>query len=112
MHNSVREIAESSGRRGRHSVRRISAAIVSAALLSAGALAGSVARAGAATTVVTAGSLAPHGAWSLEPTSNTGVFSFVTGPAATPGGAGFLPRAGAPGPHEGVDKKGHRAGRK
>jgi hypothetical protein len=100
MHNSVREIAESSGRRGRHSVRRISAAIVSAALLSAGALAVSVAPAGAATTVVTAGSLAPHGAWSLEPTSNTGSFSFVTGPAATPGGAGSLALAIASGQHE------------
>jgi hypothetical protein len=55
---------------------------------------------GPTTTVVTAGSIAPHGGWAEEPSSNTGTFSFVTGPATPPGGTGSLAMTIASGQHE------------
>jgi hypothetical protein len=56
--------------------------------------------AGPTTSVVTAGQIAPHGPWALEPTSNTGTYSFVTGPASPPGGVGSLAMSVADGQHE------------
>jgi hypothetical protein len=55
---------------------------------------------GTTTSVVTAGVIAPHGPWALEPTSNTGTYSFVTGPATPPGGVGSLAMSIANGQHE------------
>lgn len=83
-------------------LRRMSSLLVSVALLAGGAITLAASPAGAATTVVTvtAGSIAPHGAWSLEPTSNTGTYAFVTGPATPPGGAGSLRLTIASGQHE------------
>jgi hypothetical protein len=81
-------------------VKRLSSLLVSVALLAGGAISLAASPAGAATTVVTAGSIAPHGAWSLEPTSNTGSYSFVTGPATPPGGTGSLRLTIASGQHE------------
>ena len=52
------------------------------------------------TTVVGAGDIAPNGPWQLEPTSNTGTYSFVSGPAPTPGGSGSLAMSIATGQHE------------
>ena len=54
------------------------------------------------TTVVSTGSLAPHGPWKTEPTSNTGSFSFVSGPATPPSGIGSLRMtvADPPGQHD------------
>jgi len=40
------------------------------------------------TTGVSKGDLAPNGAWTTEPTSNTGTFSFVSGPGTPPAGIG------------------------
>ena len=46
------------------------------------------AAAATSTTVVGNGDIAPNGPWALEPTSNTGTYSFVNGPAPAPGGVG------------------------
>src|SRR5689334_6621879 len=81
-------------------LRRLSSLLVSVALLAAGAITLAASPAGAATTVVTAGSIAPHGPWALEPTSNTGSYAFVTGPATPPGGGGSLRLTIATGQHE------------
>ncbi len=81
-------------------LRRLLSLLVSVAVLGGGAIVFAASPAGAATTVVTAGSIAPHGAWSLEPTSNTGTYAFVTGPSTPPGGAGSLQLTIASGQHE------------
>ncbi len=54
------------------------------------------------TTIVGNGDVAPGGAgpWALEPTSNTGTYSFVNGPATPPGGVGSLAMSIAEGNHE------------
>jgi len=58
------------------------------------------AAAGATPVAVSTGDLAPHGAWTLEPSSNTGAFSFVSGPSTPPGGIGSLAMSIASGEHE------------
>src|SRR5215469_10586385 len=52
------------------------------------------------TTIVGSGSLAPNGPWQLEPTSNTGTYGFVAGPATPPIGVGSLSMSIATGQHE------------
>jgi len=58
------------------------------------------AAAGPTTTIVGNGDIAPNGPWQLEPTSNTGTYSFVTGPSTPPGGVGSLAMSIASGNHE------------
>jgi len=55
---------------------------------------------GPVTVIVGNGDLAPNGTWQLEPSSNTGTFGFVAGPAPTPGGTGSLSMTIASGQHE------------
>ena len=54
------------------------------------------------TTVAGNGDVAPGGPgpWKLEPSSNTGTYSFVNGPAPAPGGVGSLAMSIASGQHE------------
>ncbi|HTK17639.1 MAG TPA: fibronectin type III domain-containing protein [Acidimicrobiia bacterium] len=52
------------------------------------------------TTVVGSGDIAPNGPWQLEPSSNTGTYSFVPGPATPPGGVGSLAMSITTGQHE------------
>src|SRR4051794_10359575 len=52
------------------------------------------------TTVVGNGDLSPNGPWALEPTSNTGTFSFVDGPNSPPSGVGSLAMNITSGNHE------------
>ena len=86
----------------RISLHALACLAATVAMSGAGAVAITAAPAGAATTttVVTAGSLAPHGVWSLEPSSDTGSFSFVSGPAIPPSGTGSLAMSIASGDHE------------
>src|SRR4029078_11989524 len=44
--------------------------------------------------------IAPAGPWALEPSSTTGTYAFVNGPAPTPGGTGSLAMSIASGNHE------------
>jgi hypothetical protein len=64
------------------------------------ALGSSPASAATTTTVVSTGDLSPNGPWALEPTSNTGSFGFVSGPATPPSGVGSLSMTIASGQHE------------
>src|SRR5436853_6101875 len=59
-----------------------------------------VAAAATSTTVVGNGDIAQNGPWALEPTSNTGTYSFVNGPSPAPGGVGSLAMSIASGNHE------------
>jgi parallel beta-helix repeat protein len=69
----------------------------------AGGIAVTAAPAGASgptTVVVGNGDIAPNGPWALEPSSNTGTYGFVSGPAPAPGGVGSLAMSIASGQHE------------
>jgi parallel beta-helix repeat protein len=69
----------------------------------AGGIAVTAAPAGAAgptTVVVGNGDIAPNGPWALEPSSNTGTYGFVSGPATPPGGGGSLAMSITTGQHE------------
>jgi hypothetical protein len=83
--------------------RKLSSVVVAVALLGVAAnvaVASSAGAAGVTTVVVSYGDLAPNGPWSLEPSSNTGSYAFVNGPATTPGGTGSLAMNIASGQHE------------
>src|SRR5438552_6113880 len=87
----------------RRSPRAISSLIVALAMsgvVVAALAAEPVGAAGTTRSVVTAADIYPHGAWALEPTSNTGTYSFVGGPASPPGGVGSLAMSIASGQHE------------
>jgi Calx-beta domain/Periplasmic copper-binding protein (NosD) len=83
--------------------RKLSSLTVVVALFGIGATFVAAAPAGAVgptTVVVSYGDIAPNGPWALEPTSNTGNYAFVNGPAPTPGGTGSLAMTIASGQHE------------
>jgi hypothetical protein len=80
-----------------------------AAIGAAIATATPAAASGPNTVVVGNGDLAPNGHWQLEPSSNTGSFSFVAGPSPTPGGTGSLAMSIASGQHEWLNNYGYGA---
>ena len=89
------------------SFQKLSSVVVSVAMLGAVAAVGLAASPASATTstTVVVGSGAvypgnPSGIWALEATSNTGTYSFVTGPATPPGGTGSLAMTIGSGNHE------------
>ena len=94
----------------RATIRTVGALIASVCLIGAGAagvvgLAASPAAAVTTTTVVSSGAIFPGnpiGAWMLAYRSNTGTYSFVSGPATPPGGVGSLALSVTPATHESV----------
>jgi hypothetical protein len=88
--------------RRRVTLRRAVCGVAAVCLAGAGLVGLAASPAAAATTsvVVGNGDIAPNGTWALEPTSNTGTYSFVNGPGSPPGGVGSLAMSIASGQHE------------
>src|SRR6476659_2894334 len=83
--------------------RKLSSVVVVVALLGVATsvvAASSASATGVTTVVVSYDDIAPNGTWALEPSSTTGTYAFVNGPAPTPGGSGSLAMTIASGQHE------------